>query len=103
MQKVNYKNSNDALAKEEKTSLRDLEAKDLLIKGKEREIHDMKQQFELLNQQLQEHQNQLKVKEDDFLSNQFAMAADNDNTRKMTMQFEASEKKNEKQIKELKS
>ena len=31
------------------------------------------------------------------------MAAENDNVRKMTMQFEASEKKNEKQVKELKS
>ena len=69
MQKVKAKNGDDALAKKEKTSLRDLEAKELLIKGKEREIHDMKQQFEQLNQQLQEHQNQLKVKDDDFLSN----------------------------------
>jgi hypothetical protein len=56
-----------------------------------------------LNQHLQEHQNQLKVKGDEFLSNQFAMAAENDNVRKMTMQFEASEKKKENQITELKS
>ena len=66
----------------------------------------MKQQFEQLNQQLQEHQNQLKVKDDEFLSNQFAMAAENDNVRKMTMQFEASEKKHkdkEKQSNELKT